>query len=142
MSSENLAVPSDATRRPSRPMQLVSERHLEDPSPPSPTSPTTTATSWTSSRDPFPDYSPSVPDSYRHKVALETQAWKHGVLGALNLAARVLAVRFILLVAVIGAFLLTWQTLADPQMWRVIATLAFTALTVLPAVWLSAGHHG
>jgi hypothetical protein len=69
-------------------------------------------------------------------------AWKSGVLGALNVAALILSVRLILLVAVIGAFLLTWQTLADPQLFRVIATSAFMALTVLPAVWLSAVGRG
>jgi hypothetical protein len=69
---------------------------------------------------------------------LRNRAWKQGVLGALNVAARILSVRLILLVAVIGAFILTWQTLTDPQPYRVIATSAFMALTVLPAVWLSA----
>jgi hypothetical protein len=64
--------------------------------------------------------------------------WKAGVLGALNFTALILSARLILLVAVAGACLLTWKTLEDPQIYRVIAISAFMALTVLPAVWLSA----
>lgn len=59
-------------------------------------------------------------------------------MGALNVAALILSVRLILLVATVGAILLTWQTLADPQLYRVIAISAYMALIELPVVWLSA----
>jgi hypothetical protein len=64
--------------------------------------------------------------------------WKAGVLGALNFTALILSARLILLVAVAGAFSLTWRTLVDPQILPVIATSAYMGLIVLPLVWLSA----
>jgi hypothetical protein len=91
---------------------------------------TTTTATWNTTRT-----KPFLDDP--RQISYANLAWKQGVLGALNVAALILSVRLILLVAVVGAFLLTWQTLADPQTYKVIATSAFMALTVLPAVWLS-----
>lgn len=82
---------------------------------------------------------PFVPEP---QTSYRNLAWKQGVLGALNFAALILSVRLILLVAVVGGLLLTWQTLADPQMYRVIAISAYMVLIVLPVVWLSATHRG
>ena len=64
-------------------------------------------------------------------------AWKAGVLGALNLAARVLAVRLILLLATIGAAGLTWMALAEHDPLRLIAVGIYTLTVVVPLIWLS-----
>ena len=64
-------------------------------------------------------------------------AWKAGVLGALNMAAVILAVRLVVLVAVLGAILLAWEALADPQIVRVSALAVYGLLVVLPVVWLA-----
>lgn len=69
-------------------------------------------------------------------------AWKSGVMGALNFAAHVLAVRMIVLVAVTGAIGLTWQALADPVLYRVLAVGVYSMLVVIPVVWLSATGRG
>lgn len=69
-------------------------------------------------------------------------AWKAGVIGALNMAATILAARVIVLVAVVGGILLTWTALADPQLYRLLSLGVYGALIVLPVVWLSSGERG
>lgn len=58
-------------------------------------------------------------------------------MGALNLLAVVLAVRLILLVAVVGAIWLTIIAIRDPDPWRLGALAIYTVATVIPTVWLS-----
>jgi hypothetical protein len=67
-------------------------------------------------------------------------AWKAGVLGAVNLLAIVLAVRLVLLVAVIGALWLAKLALDVPvtmQMPALIMLGVYCATVVIPMVWLS-----
>src|SRR5580698_2472807 len=102
-----LEAPSENTPPRSRaPMQLVGEKTLPD-QPGSLSSliaaQTTTQTSTT------PKASVSRETEYVHR-----SAWKAGVLGSLNLLAIVLAVRLVLLVAVIGALWLAKLSLDVP----------------------------
>jgi hypothetical protein len=78
----------------------------------------------------------------QHEEMIERGAWKSGVLGALNLVAMVLAARLIVLVAVLGGILLTWQALADPVAFRVLALGVYGGLIVLPSIWLSSTGRG
>jgi hypothetical protein len=67
-------------------------------------------------------------------------AWKAGVIGALNLLAVVLAVRLVLLVAVIGALWLAKLALDVPvamQMPALVMLGVYCATVVIPMVWLS-----
>jgi hypothetical protein len=67
-------------------------------------------------------------------------AWKAGVLGAVNLLAVVLAVRLVLLVAVIGALWLAKLALDVPvamQMPALVMLGVYCATVVIPMVWLS-----
>jgi len=59
-------------------------------------------------------------------------------LGALNLAARVLAVRCTLMLSVVGAALLTWLAVAEHDPWRLAAVAIYTVTVCLPLVWLAA----
>jgi hypothetical protein len=64
-------------------------------------------------------------------------AWKAGVLGALNALFIVLAVRAILLVAVVGAIVLASAVMATPDPWRLGALGIYALVVVVPTVWLS-----
>jgi hypothetical protein len=67
-------------------------------------------------------------------------AWRNGVMGALNLLAVVLAVRLVLLVAVIGALWLAKLALDVPvamQMPALVMLGVYCATVVIPMVWLS-----
>jgi hypothetical protein len=64
-------------------------------------------------------------------------AWKAGVLGAVNVLALVLAVRVILLVAVIGAISLALIAIRDPDPWRLGAMGIYALAVVVPIIWLS-----
>jgi hypothetical protein len=61
-------------------------------------------------------------------------------MGAFNALAVVLAVRVILLVAVIGALILAWTVLkaADPVAWpSLVMLVVYCLFVVCPVVWLS-----
>ena len=78
---------------------------------------------------------PSREGEYQHR-----SAWKAGVMGALNLLAVVLAVRLVLLVAVVGALWLAKLALdvaAPVQMPALIMLGVYCVTVVLPMVWLS-----
>src|SRR5580698_2284341 len=128
-----LEAPSENTPPRSRaPMQLVGEKTLPD-QPGSLSSliaaQTTTQTSTT------PKASVSRETEYVHR-----SAWKAGVLGSLNLLAIVLAVRLVLLVAVIGALWLAKLALDVPQPVQQAALImlaVYCVTVVLPMVWLS-----
>jgi uncharacterized BrkB/YihY/UPF0761 family membrane protein len=64
-------------------------------------------------------------------------AWKAGVLGAFNVLAIILAIRFTLLVAVIGAITLTVIAIREPDPWRLGALAIYSLIVVLPTVWLA-----
>jgi hypothetical protein len=76
---------------------------------------------------------PSQPSAeFQHRAA-----WKAGVIGAFNALAIILAVRLILLVAVIGAFYLTVIAIDRPDPWRMAALAIYCVVTVIPTVWLA-----
>jgi hypothetical protein len=67
-------------------------------------------------------------------------AWRAGVLGAVNALFVILAVRAILLVAVVGALVLAWTVAksADPIPYpSLIMLVVYGLLVVIPVVWLS-----
>lgn len=59
------------------------------------------------------------------------------MLGAMNLATAILAARLIVLIAVVGAIVLTWAALGDPNPWRLALVGAYGLLVVAPCVWLA-----
>lgn len=78
------------------------------------------------------------PDVNLPKEYVARSAWKQSVLGTLNVAFLVLAVRLILLLAVLGAVALTWLALAAPDPLRMAAVGLYTVTVVIPLIWLSA----
>jgi hypothetical protein len=111
------------------PMQLVGEKTLPD----QPTLSSLIATAATTSTTPKPGVS-------RETEFVHRGAWKAGVMGALNLLAVVLAVRLVLLVAVIGALWLAKLALDVPvamQMPALVMLGVYCATVVIPMVWLS-----
>jgi hypothetical protein len=117
-------------------MQLVGEKTLPD----QPTLSSLIATAATTSTTPKTMASiaaglPSREGEFQHRAA-----WKAGVMGALNLLAVVLAVRLVLLVAVIGALWLAKLALDVPvamQMPALVMLGVYCATVVIPMVWLS-----
>jgi hypothetical protein len=78
---------------------------------------------------------PSRESEFQHRAV-----WKAGVMGALNLLAVVLAVRLVLLVAVIGALWLAKLALDVPAPLQIPALVmlgVYCLTTVIPLVWLS-----
>lgn len=69
---------------------------------------------------------------------VQRSAWKAGVLGALNLVTLILAARLILLVGVGGATFLGWLALASPDPYRLAVLGVYSAVVVVPLVWLAA----
>lgn len=134
MSLETPAAPSGNTPKPSRaPMQLVGERSLPD----QPSLSTLIAGAAASQTTPktMASIAASIPSregEFQHRAA-----WKAGVLASINVLAIVLAVRFSLLVAIVGAIVLTFITIEAPDPWRLGALGVYTALVVLPATWLA-----
>jgi hypothetical protein len=70
--------------------------------------------------------------------ALHRQAWKAGVLGALNALFVILAVRAILLVAVVGAIWMAMIAVDRPDPYRLGALAIYCLATIVPTVWLAA----
>ena len=64
-------------------------------------------------------------------------AWKAGVLGAVNVPLAVIAIRFILLVAVAGAIALSLLASQSTEPWRWIPAAVYAVTVVAPIVWLS-----
>jgi hypothetical protein len=73
-----------------------------------------------------------------HQEYIHRSAWKSGVLGALNLATAILAVRLILLISVCGAVWLASRVLAEPDLYRLISLGAYLVGAVVPLVLLAA----
>lgn len=59
------------------------------------------------------------------------------MIGGLNVAASILAVRLILLLATLGAFVLAWAAIRDSQPLQLGAVGLYLAGVILPLVWLS-----
>ena len=104
-------------------MQLVGEKQTPDPA----TTPLSSLLQQATTAA-----TPQLSTEYVHRAA-----WKAGVLGALNLLALVLAVRFTLLVAVIGAIILSTFAVREPDPWRLGAVAIYAAIVVVPTVWLA-----
>lgn len=60
------------------------------------------------------------------------------MLGALNALFVVLAVRAILLIAVVGAIYLTVIAATTPDPWRLATVAAYAVIVVVPLTWLAA----
>jgi hypothetical protein len=69
---------------------------------------------------------------YTHRAA-----WKAGVLGSINVLAVVLAVRLGLLVAIVGAIVLTYIAIEAPDPMRLGALAIYAAFVILPTTWLA-----
>ena len=103
------------------PMQLVAERKLPDPTPQTLTTSTPTPTT-------LPDFG---------KEFVTRAAWRQGMLAAINVLTRVLAARFVVLVAVSGGIWLTSTALAVPDPYRLAALGVYALGVVIPSVWLA-----
>lgn len=112
--------PSENTpRRLQRPMQLVGERAAPDQG--------LSGLIQTATTPPNPRFSePGV-----------LRDWKAGLIGALNGLALVLAVRFTLLVAILGAIALSVIVVREPDPWRLGALGIYAFVVVVPTIWLA-----
>ena len=120
--SDQASESMQATSR--RRMQVVAERVIAD----EPQAPTTTATTITS---------PTSPQQTTTNELIARAAWRQGVFGALTVLLRVLAVRSILLFAVVGAVVLTYIALAQGDVLRLAVVAVYLICGVLPLVWLA-----
>jgi hypothetical protein len=112
------------------PMQLVGEKTIPEAQTLSGLIATATTTATTQPK----------PGVSRETEFVHRAAWKAGVMGALNLLAVVLAVRLVLLVAVIGALWLAKLAIEVPpsvQMPALVMLGTYCLTTVIPLVWLS-----
>ena len=112
------------------PMQLVGEKTLPD----QPAS----LSSLIAANTPTTSSTPKA--AVRETEFVTRAAWRNGVMGALNLLAVVLAVRLVLLVAVLGALWLAKLALEVPpsvQMPALVMLGTYCLTTVIPLVWLS-----
>jgi hypothetical protein len=69
---------------------------------------------------------------------IQRSAWRAGVIGGLNIATAILAVRLILLVAVCGAIGVAYLVLKEPDPYRLAALGVYAAVVVVPLIWLAA----
>ena len=133
MTETTVVPPSENTPRLSRRMQLVGEKQLPDPPPMrrSMQKMMTPATTSTEMEEAVPH-----PESTNQEL-VNRAAWRAGVIGAVNVVAKVLSARFVVLVAVLGGIGLTWTALEAPDPYR-LAVLGVYALGVaVPTVWLA-----
>ena len=63
-------------------------------------------------------------------------ATQTSVVGTFHAVATILAVRFLLLLSLVGAFALAWTAMAHPSYPAIIILISYVLLTVLPLVWL------
>ena len=114
-----------------KPMELVHERTLPDQSLSGLIAAQTSTTAKTQ---------PAIPVARETGEYMTRAAWRSGVLGAVNVLLIVLAVRLVLLVAVIGALWLAKLALDVPQPVQQAALImlaVYCVTVVLPMVWLS-----
>ena len=124
--------PSANTPPRSQKMQLVAEKRIPDanPQPQSLTNliqqnmPTGTSSTASSTTDFRSEY-------------VARAAWKQGVLGALNVLIAVVAVRFIVLIAIGGGIALSVMALQNADPWRLGALAIYAVAIVLPTVWMA-----
>ncbi|HEX3521265.1 MAG TPA: hypothetical protein VHT52_04170 [Stellaceae bacterium] len=63
--------------------------------------------------------------------------WKATVMASLNVLFVILAVRSIVMVAVVGAIVIAARVVAAPDPWRLGALAVYALVVVVPTVWLS-----
>jgi hypothetical protein len=85
-------------------------------------------------RPPTPSGTASSTANRREREFL---AYKAGVIGAVNVLTRMLAVRAILLVSIGGAIALTWLCVENPDPYRLAALMIYSASTVVPMIVMS-----
>lgn len=132
--------PSVSTPPRSRPMALVGEQRLPEilaqtsqlPQQPPPKTTSTSASS--------PVSATIQKDLAFHKEVIHREAWKAGVMGAINVVTALLAVRLILLVSVCGAIGLAYLALAHSDPYQLGALAIYSAAVVVPLIWLSSRH--
>lgn len=78
------------------------------------------------------------PEPARRGEAVTELSWKAAALGTINVLTAILAVRIILMIAVIGAIMLASLTLSTHDMVRVAVLGLYTLTVVCPLVWLAA----
>jgi hypothetical protein len=93
----------------------------------------TTTTATAAATPPDSSTPKQVTTEYIHRAA-----WKAGVLGALNLATAILAVRLTLLVSVGGAIGVAYLVLKEPDPYRLGALAVYAVVVVVPLIWLAA----
>lgn len=103
-----------------RRMQLVAEQQIADP----PSAPVP------------PPQPPQMPQALTQEL-MARRAWRSSVIGSLNVAATILAVRLILLLATLGAFALAYLAIQTAQPLQLGAVALYLAGVILPLVWLS-----
>ena len=111
------------------PMQLVAEKVAPD----QPAS----LSSLIAANTPTTSSTPKAPISRESGEYIHRSAWKAGVLGSINVLAIVLAVRLGLLVAIVGAIVLTYITIQAPDPFRLGALAIYAAFVILPTTWLA-----
>lgn len=89
-------------------------------------------TATTTATPPTPPKPPPQQAEYIHRAG-----WKAGVLGAINVLVAVVAVRFALLLSIVGAIVLTYITIQTPDPWRLASLGVYAVVVVLPMVWLA-----
>jgi hypothetical protein len=107
-------------------MQLVNERVEETPPSPPPYVATPTPRMMPSNIDPMAAF----------------RSYRTGMLAGINVLTAVLAVRMIVLVAVVGGIGLTFQALSAPDPLKVIALAVYGSLVVLPSIYLAVTGRG
>ena len=68
---------------------------------------------------------------------VQAAAWKAGMLGAFNALALVLAGRFLVLVAIGGEIFLTYMSIGNPDLYRLIALGIYCIFVVCPCVYMA-----
>ena len=114
-------------------MQLVHEQQVPDP-PASPAASTVSQTFPTTTTGPIPRG--PTPANLQQELQARA-AWRAGVIGSLNVAATILAVRLILLLATLGAFALAYLAIQTAQPMQLGAVALYLAGVVLPLTWLA-----
>lgn len=66
------------------------------------------------------------------------RAWKAGMLGAINVLAAVLAARWIAMMSVSGAILLSLAVLPQPDLYKLGLLSIYCLAVVGPCIWLAA----
>jgi hypothetical protein len=114
-------------------MSLVNEQQVPDRAPsPSQPEPTTNQARRPDNNSGGNQMPPALLSELASRAS-----WKAGVIGSLNVVTAVLAVRLILLLATLGAAILTFIALENENPLRLAALGVFTCTVVLPLVWLS-----